>query len=85
MITEAHVESLWRGEYTRVERSAMGLDAEDKPRRAMPKRMTIPEATAEALAIFRYLLQRADARNMSPAPVRVVDSSGAVVQQWGKP
>lgn len=85
MITEAHVESLMRGEYTRVKRSAIGLAAEDKPRRAMPKRMTIPEATTEALAIFRYLIQRAAARNMPPAPVRVVDSSGAVVAQWGKP
>lgn len=85
MITEAHIEAMTKGSFGRVIKSAIGLSARRTPNRYLPESMTIPVAIDEARALVRYLRQRADVRGKHITPIRVVDSSGAVVAQWGKP
>jgi hypothetical protein len=87
LVTEARVESYVLGGWSRPHFSRIGERAEERPRYPdMPEQMTIPEAIVEGRAHRRYELEGEVFPDAPRAcPVRVIDSAGVVVEQWGRP
>jgi hypothetical protein len=89
LATEARVEVLSGSMGTWLQRtwSAIGVEPGGVPSTTwLPPSLPIPEAVVEGVAMRRYELQLAVFPDEGPArPVRVIDSAGVVVAQWGHP
>lgn len=86
LVTDARVEFYVAGSWMQANGSCIGkVPGERFAWEPMPPSMSIPHAIDEGRAKRRYELQAEVFPDSTPAaPIRVIDSAGNVVQQWGR-
>lgn len=84
-VTEARVEVYHEKRWKLCALTALGFDYGGQYTPPMPDGMSTPEAIVHGRAARRFEHQRGDFGGEPAGAVRVIDSSGAIVAQWGTP